>query len=121
MNNQAVNNANNSVTSETAEADTMSSPIVQPSTPQQSTRNENGSNNNSPTGEFLQNFFKNNTFLKKILFYKHTLCKIILNILYTYICDVYFAYLITTAQYVIHNLLISVSKQSVYVSKFYLI
>ncbi|KYQ56552.1 E3 ubiquitin-protein ligase SMURF2 [Trachymyrmex zeteki] len=51
VNNQTANNANNSVTSETAEADTTNSSMVQPNTPQQPTRNENGSNNNSPTME----------------------------------------------------------------------
>ncbi|EFN81984.1 E3 ubiquitin-protein ligase Smurf1 [Harpegnathos saltator] len=54
VNNQTTNNASNSTTSETAEADTTSSPIVQPNTPQQSTRNENGSNNNSPTMESVR-------------------------------------------------------------------
>jgi len=49
VNNQTAN-ANNSMTSET-EADTTNSSIVQPNTPQQPTRNENGSNNNSPTSE----------------------------------------------------------------------
>jgi len=50
MNNQISTNANNSVTSEIVEADTTSS-SVQSNTPQQPTRNENGSNNNSPTSE----------------------------------------------------------------------
>jgi len=50
VNNQIANNANNSVTSEIAEADTTNS-MVQPNTPQQPTRNENGSNNNSPTSK----------------------------------------------------------------------
>lgn len=50
MNNQTANNANNSMTSEAAETDTTNSSIVQPHTPQP-TRNENGSNNNSPTSE----------------------------------------------------------------------
>lgn len=68
MNNQTTNNASNSTTSETAEADTTSSPIVQPNTPQQPTRNENGSNNNSPTSELSPNF------LKAHLFHVHVLC-----------------------------------------------
>lgn len=53
VNTQAANNANNSVTSESAE-DTTSSPMVQSNTSQQLTRNENGTNNNSSTGEFYQ-------------------------------------------------------------------
>jgi hypothetical protein len=50
MNNQISTNTNNSVMSEIVETDTTSLPI-QSNTPQQSTRNENGSNNNSPTSE----------------------------------------------------------------------
>lgn len=65
MNGQTANNANNSVTSETAEADTTSSPMVQPNTPQQPTRNENGSNNNSPTGESRKISFKTICSLEK--------------------------------------------------------
>jgi len=52
MNYQATNNANSSG-GEAIEADTSSS-MVQSNTPQQSTRNENGNNNNSPTSELLQ-------------------------------------------------------------------
>ncbi|KYM92107.1 E3 ubiquitin-protein ligase SMURF2 [Atta colombica] len=51
VNNQTANNANNSITSEIAEADTTNSSMIQPNTPQQPMRNENGSNNNSPTME----------------------------------------------------------------------
>jgi len=51
MSNQISTNANNSVTSEIVETDTTNSSIVQSNTPQQPMRNENGSNNNSPTSE----------------------------------------------------------------------